>query len=315
MKKLLFPVAVIFLLVGCRGSKLGYKTEKEVTIIKVRKGIAIDPMLLAAQTDQHETAMRGGGSRGLLIPDPTGISSIVIDYGIASIKNAIENEKAKYQAVYNYVLSADDGRRVGNDSMYFYSDVSSSGPFDVNDMQFTGFSVARLYNEDDTPMVAMKADFELDTANLYEIKYDGIFRLRLKKIELNYAKAKVPHGREKINMDIQVQVLASYLTKEGQMHFNDTIGRFETLLNGVTLQNADSCKRFANTRMKGWSFIVPRSYCHDRHGQEQWNQGSYKVCVTITEISDPKKVDGWIFDNGGDVLDQANTLLGTSSGN
>jgi hypothetical protein len=196
------------------------------------------------------------------------------------------------------------------DSTYFYSDVSHEGPFDVSTMQFAGFTIARLIKDNtDSTVKAMGASFEVDTTNLYEIAYDGVFRLKLKNIFFNYTKAKLPRGKKKLDVDLYVAILASYITKDGALHRNDTIGEFETTLTGVCLQNPDSCKRFANTPMKGWSFVVPRSYCHDEHGKDLWNKGSYKVYVYVKETSKPRKVKGWLLSGSGNLLQNEDSSI------
>jgi hypothetical protein len=272
---------------GCMGAKIGSKHKGEVTMLSINPGIAIDTDKLQMQMAYNDGKIRGD------FFDPTTFGTTALSIVATGVKKTIDNEKKKYQASYEFNIASDRTHKLRNDSMYFYSKKSQVGPFDVKNMQFTGFTVCRLFGrnkKDENKEMAMRAFFELDTSNLCEIAYDGVFRLKLKEFEIHYAKAKIPHGKKKINLDIQVQFLSSYISKEGQFYPNAVLGTFTKTINGVVLQDTASFHKFEDKPMDGWSFVVPRSYYHSPRG-DMWNQGSYSIKVTVKETSKQRFVN------------------------
>lgn len=272
-------------------------------MIRVHRGVAINHDLLVKQERYargENVAARGLGA----FFDPTVYTTSAVGIVATSIKKVIDNEQKKYQAQYIFKIESSHWHRLQNDSTYFYNDVSTVGSFDPTGMQFTGFTILRMSRRD----TAMKAVFELDTSNLCEIYHDGVFRLKLKELELNYAKAKIPsNAKNKINLDFQIQFMASYITPTGQMNSNVVLGNFSLTLPGVTVQSKESCRRYAGMPLNGWSFIVPRSYGYSRSADGSvspvYNQGAYTINVTVKETSKSKYVTKLLADESGTVID------------
>jgi len=302
--KYLLPGLICLVCFGsCVPSKYGSHTKGEMTMIHIHKGEAIDHGLLTIQEKYREgeyIAARGMNA----FFDPTVYTSSAVGIVATGIKNVIANEQRKYQAQYQFKIEPIHWHRLKDDSMYFYKDVSTNGCFDPEGMQFTGFTVTRLCHGGDT---AMKAVFELDNANLCEIYHDGIFRLKLKQLVMNYAKAKVPaRGKKKVNLDIQIQFLASYITSTGQINSNMVLGNFTLIIPGVDLTDPSSCAKFAGTPLNGLSFIVPRSYGFKKVGNNLapvYSQGAYSINVTVKEITKTKYVNKLLADETNTVID------------
>lgn len=281
LKLVLFTYIII--LSGCLPYKYGSKDDEEVTTIKLKTGKALNERLLK---EQEDIAMNGGG-RGLLDPMGSSATGIITD----KITEWIKNEQDKYEDDYEFLI-APNQRRLNNDSSYFYSDVSSKGTFDPENIMFKGFTLVRKSGDD----TAMMAVFELDTSNLWEIYGDGVFRLRLTDFSLDYAKAKIPlHGKHKIDIVFQIDFNASYVTKEGQFFNNVTLGSFNLTLTGIQVHNADSCKKYIGKILDGTCIIVPRSYGYSKlRDQYIYNQGAYSIHVKVKETSKPKLLNKYI---------------------
>ncbi|MEI8278602.1 MAG: hypothetical protein WCG87_02495 [Bacteroidota bacterium] len=205
-------------------------------------------------------------------------------------------------------MSSDRGHKLKNDSTYFYSKDSHSGPFDVRDMQFSGFTVARFFEANGEKKLAFAATFEIDTTNLIELAHDGIFRLKMKKVVVDFAKAKIPAGKRKLNLNINVEFFTSYITKEGQMQNNVSLGSFSTSINDITLNDTASANEYNDTPMDGYSFVVPRSYYKSVKG-DSWNQGAFTVVVKVSEISKQRYINRLANTGSVELIDATKSSL------
>ena len=271
-------ILCILALSSCLASKNSAKKKGELTMVSVSTRKVVDTQKLAMQVAYNSGNMRGG------FLDPTAYGTNAISIVATGIKSAIAKEKRKYTADYEFSLSSDKGHKLKNDSTYFYSKDSYTGPFDVRDMQFSGFTVARFFDLKDERKIAFAATFEIDTTNLIEIAHDGIFRLKMKKVLIDYAKAKIPRGKKKLNININVEFFSSYVTKEGNMQNNVSLGSFSTNISNIALQDTASFREYDDTPMDGYSFVVPRSYYRSIRG-DAWNQGAYTVVVRVSEVA------------------------------
>ena len=155
-------------------------------------------------------------------------------------------------------------------------------------MQFNGFTIVRMCGKD----TALKAVFEVDRSNLCEIFYDGIFRLKIKEFQFNYAKAKVwAHKEPRLNLDFSIEIYSSFISNDSRLNNNDTIGKFSLNLAGVCLHNIDSCKQFEGKRLEGFSFLVPRSYGYSVQAAKPiYSQGAFSIHVNVKETANRKLV-------------------------
>ncbi len=284
---------------ACVGSKLGSQSKGEVRRMNLlpSNNLITSAMMLESSDDLF-AASQEGASRGL------GITTHLVGLATNGIKEMIADEKKKYQAGYRFALN----------DLYFYESPSFNSPFDPVGMQFNGFTVERfIKDENDSLITAFSATFEPDMENLESIIRDGFFRLKLTDLKLDYAKAKISDDKEnKLNMDIEISFMASYLTADGVMHSNELLGTFITNLRGVPIMGAeeDYAKFIHNPSMvSGKSFIVPRSYSYqyDHYGDvlPVYSQGAYSIMVNIRESSKNNFVNTLILDNSPMLIDQA----------
>jgi hypothetical protein len=293
----------MLILFGCRGSKYGQRTDDEVTIINIHKGQPVDLLAFRELEDAHNNSGEFA-SRGIF--DSYG--STAAGLAVSGIKQLIENEKDKYNEEYDFVIEP-NGHHLQNDSSYFYKSISDL-PFNPSDIQFNGFTILRVCGKD----TALKAVFELDKSNLTEIFYDGVFRLKLTEFEFNYARAKVyARGEQKVNLDFDIEFFSSFITKDGQLNNNMKIGEFTLNLPGVYLHNKDSCAKFADTRLNGYSFVVPRSYGYSVvKSKPIYSQGAYSIHVNVKETANPKIVNKFFTEHSNDILDNVGSGVGGS---
>ena len=292
---------VLFALFSCRGSKYSQRKDDEVTVIKVHPGQPIDLLAFTALEDAHNSNGLAS-SRGFL--DAYGSTAAGI--AITGVKMLVKREQEKYQDEYDFDIIP-HGHHVQNDSFYFYKSISDI-PFNPSDMQFNGFTIVRICGSD----TAMKAVFEVDRSNLCELFYDGIFRLKLKEFRFDYAKAKVWNRQEpRLNLDFDIEFYSSFISNDGRLNDNITIGKFSLNLGGVCLHNTDSSKQFEGMRLEGYSFLVPRSYGYSVQAAKPiYNQGAFSIHVNIKETANRKRVGKLMNKYSDQVFESINKVSG-----
>lgn len=258
----------------------------------------------AQRVDKQMMAKQGVGltqSSFMAAPLVGNLVSLATD----GIKQMIEKDKKKYTANYNFALT----------NLYFYDQLSTESAFDPVGMQFNGFTLVRTFknkeNKTDTALIAV---FELDTTNAYEIINDAVFKLRLKSLEVKYAKAKVANGSKKhLNMDIIFT--SSYVNEYGQLFDKITLGKFYLLLREMPLDKneqgyADYYKNLKGKLLDGRSFIVPRSFgyylAENNQKAKCFSQGAYSIQVNVKESSKNNFINKLIIDNATEILQSAN---------
>lgn len=301
MNKQVRSLSALFLvalsLTGCIGSKYGSAKDQERVQMKItEKTDVIDYSTLKEQSVPN--LANRGQARGPM----TGIALGAVSLATNAVKQMIANDKKKYTAEYKYALT----------DLYFYDQLSTENPFDPIGMQFNGFRLVRTFDNKGITDTAMIADFELDTANPYEIINNSIFRLRLKNLQLNYAKAKVPSNNKLLNMDFEITFHTSYVNGQGQLFKNIELGKFFFFLRKAPLdKNAEGYTAYFENlkgkKLEGQSFIVPRSFGYHMTGQNMaepaYSQGAYSIEVSVKESSKNTFVNQLIIDNSGKLVD------------
>ena len=274
----------ILALSGCLGSKLGSAREREHVLMSAPpKRDVINYALLKQQQRQPLTlASRAEKSRGAV----TAFTGGLVSLGVSAVRQVIVKEQKKYFAEW----------KQGLNDLYFYDQPSAEGPFDPTGMQFNGFNITRTFYDHGRLLTAISADFEVDKDSVQsnEIINDGIFRLKLKNIKVNYSKAKVPKGRDTLNIDFDISFITSYLDDVGGLHKDVELGRFFLSLRKAPIDSTSNgykqyYDRLKNKRLDGRSFIVPRSYGHYKTAGDSvislYNQGMFSIAVDVKECS------------------------------
>ncbi|NGM64707.1 hypothetical protein [Sphingobacterium sp. SGR-19] len=294
-----------YLYTGCIGSKYGSKkkAERHTAALTPEKEVITYAMVMdyGPQAAYWAALGRGEPARGLL-PGTDKLISLATD----GIHKLIENDKKKYQADYSFALN----------DMYFYDKNSTNAVFDPIGMQFTGFEVTRTFaNAEGQTDTAMHAVFEPILDNPEEIYQNAIFRLKLKEIKLNYAKAKVPFNNgKKLNLDFEISLYTSYVSQQGTLNERVKLGTFIYSLRDAPLDKSDDgyaiyYARHADKPCKGQSFIVPRSYSYylDEAGEPAhlYSRGLYSIVVKVKESSKDVFVNKILMENSGVLIDAA----------
>lgn len=245
--------------------------------------------------DMAERADKGRGPM-------TGLIGGAVSLATNAVKQMIAKDKKKYTAEYSYGLT----------DLYFYDQLSVDGPFDPLGLQFSGFKMVRTFENKGRTDTALVAEFELDAGNPYEILNNSIFRLKLKSLQLNYAKAKVPGNNNFLNMDFEIILNSSYVNSQGALFKNMELGRFYFFLRKAPLdKNAPGYDAYyqslAGKKLDGQSFIVPRSFGYHISGansaQPSYSQGAYNITVNVKESSKNTFVNQLIIDNSGQLVE------------
>ncbi|HEY9364639.1 MAG TPA: hypothetical protein VIQ00_15340 [Chitinophagaceae bacterium] len=289
--------AIIF--PGCIGTKFGSANKKEALNMKIKEQPDVINYAVLQRQEVPNLASRGDKGRGPL----SGLAGGAISLATSAIKQMIANDKKKYTAQYEFALT----------DLYFYDQLSTEGPFDPIGMQFSGFKVVRTFDNKGVRDTALIAEFELDVENPYEVINNSVFRLRLKSLELNYAKAKIAAGNKNLlNMDFEITFHTSYVNAEGHLFKAVELGTFYFFLRKAPLdkdteEHAAYYEKLKGKKLEGQSFIVPRSFGYHITGQNLtepvYSQGAYIIDVKVKESSKNSFVNQLAIDNSGKLMD------------
>lgn len=286
---------------SCTASKyssVGKQDQNKVLLVEKRD--AIDFAELKSQN--IKTYQERAQTRAFFAP----IAGSLISLGTDAVKKMIANDQKKYMAEY----------KMGLTDLVFYDQLSKESAFDPVGMQFNGFTLVRTFQNGNGGMdTALVAEFELDKTNPYEILNNSIFRLKLKSLKLNSAKAKIAqNGPKTLNMDFEIIFKTSYVNEQGVLFDNVTLGKFVFLLRDAPLdKNASGYTAYyeglKGKKIDGRSFIVPRSFGYhineDGLPAKAFSQGAYSIQVNVKESSKNSFVNTLILDNAGQGLDAA----------
>jgi len=295
--RVLFLIPVLFFM-SCSGSRYGSASKNEKMQMKIDEAPDVINYQSLKTQAVPDLADRGTASRGPL----SGLVGGAVSLATNAVKQMIDKDKKKYTAEYNYAIT----------DLYFYDQLSLEGPFDPIGLQFSGFKLIRTFMQDGVLDTALIAEFELDTDNPYELINNSIFRLKLKSLELNYAKAKVPANNNFLNMDFEITFNTSYVNQDAQLFKNIELGKFYFFLRHAPLnKEAPGYDAFYENlkgeKLTGQSFIVPRSFGYHVTGvnrtEPAFSQGNYNIQVNVKESSKNTFVNQLIIDNSGKLVD------------
>jgi len=298
IKSILFLASCMLLYNACSSSKQGYAARNDEVKMNIREKPDVINYAGLQQQQVPDMAARADKSRG----EFSGILGGAVSLATDAVKQMIAKDKARYTAEYSYGLT----------DLYFYDQLSLEGPFDPLGLQFSGFKLVRTFENEGKKDTALIAEFELDAANPYEILNNAVFRLKLKSLQLNYAKAKVPNNNNYLNMDFEINFNSSYVNSDGTLFKNIELGKFYFFLRKAPLDRsapgyAQYYQDLEGRKLEGQSFIVPRSFGYHITGknnaQPSYSQGAYSITVNVKESSRNNFVNQMIIDNSGQLVD------------
>lgn len=300
MKKGISNAIVIALISSsCIGGKYGSAVKSETTKVNIVEKNDLIPYAALQAQEIPTFESRTVTSRGLT-PDIVGGA---VSLATSAIKQMIAKDKKKYTAQYTNAIS----------DLYFYDQLSARGPFDPLGMQFTGFKFIRTFKNGNKIDTALQADFELDMSNPYEVINNSVFRLVLKDLKLNYAKAKVAAGSDhKLNIDFEITFTSSFVNSNAELFQDVELGKFFLFVRRAPLRQSDAgydayYAKLKGKKLEGKSFIVPRSlgyHISEANNLEQsFSQGAYTINIKIKESSKNTFVNQLITDNSGKLID------------
>ncbi len=222
-----------------------------------------------------------------------GLTALLVSKVVKGIQQMIDNREKKYTTQYGFAIKNE----------HFYNDISTVGAFDPTGIRFKGFTIVRFLTDEsgaqtDTAVIA-KFGVDADPAQSLEILNNSIFHLHLESLQLKSPKVKVTDIDPKLNMDFEINLSASYLTRGGEMRADAAIGKFictirDAPLDPKTVGYKEYYEKLRNKPCIGQSFLVPRSsgYYKKADGfDECYGVGFYTLKVAVTESSRNTFVD------------------------
>jgi hypothetical protein len=310
-KRLIFLLPAIGLIAfsSCVSSGVGLATRSEKLDIQVKESRNLVTAGKFKLQEAPSLDERGQALRGVPVSMITGS---LFSLATGAINNMIANSKKKYVSDYQF----------GMTDMYFYDQLSNESPFDPAGIQFGGFKLLRTFRHRNGDLdTALQAEFEMDTTNVSEIINNSMFRLKVKAFQLRYARAKVnATGEKKINLDIEITVLASYVNEQGSVFDRVVLGKCFLLLRKAPLLSTDVSYKeyYENLRgqlLTGRSFIVPRSFGYHRDAggatRRGYSQGLYSIEVSVKESTKDNFISRMLIDNAPGIINEAKVNMKT----
>ena len=307
-KTWLIIVGLASLFQGCMSYQYSNKTKGEEISVIVKENpddVINRRMLKQTQLNPEEI----NEARGSMVGE-------AISLATEGVKFLIEMDKKKYSASY----------KTGKEHLYFYNRPSVRSAVDPLGMQFDGFYLTRAVSgKNGKTDTALFISFSVDTENPYEIINNSIFRLKIDSFYMNYSKAKIPgfrwylpwtfmyKNRNTVNLDIEMEVTASWIDKRGNITRDETIGIFYLLLRDVPLDGASGeAKAFSagieGTKAGGYSFLVPRSYGFYYNDEREyipcWGQGAYNISIKVNEAGKDHFITKLVHDNSNIIVNE-----------
>lgn len=293
---------------SCVATKNSHVIQGEDVSMKIDE--QKDILVLARLDNQSQ-----GSSRGLM-EDIVGKG---ISLAADGVKKLIDLDKKKYTAEY----------KDGANELYFYNNISVRGPLDPEGIVFNGLTLMRSVekNKQVTSDTAVYAFFELDKDDPFQMINNSIFRLRLKELKVNYAKAKIPDVKwylpwtwfnkkeQTINIDVEIKINATWYSDNGTFYQNIPIGLFNLNVRNLPMDREaqqkflnDPKKGIIGKRIQGYSLLVPRSASFIKTNNNEltssYGQGLYNIEVNVKEASKQTFVVKSVYDNSDQLVDQ-----------
>jgi hypothetical protein len=301
-------------LFSCVGSKYSNQRKSETLSMKVIEDSAFLKLHELKLQPIPTLAMRGAAARGFGVGELVSLAAMGVD-------KLIEIDRSQFTASYGQSVS----------DLYFYDQISNTGHFDPTGLQFKGIEMRRNIKVKKKDTTALVAGFEIDNTNRYEILNSSVFRLRIKHLQLHYAKAKASTTRwyvpwtwgnkkidDKMNMDIEIRFFTSYVTADGNLFDNVLIGAFNLNLRDMPL-NPESpgyqsyYDSLVGDRLGGYSFLIPRScgyaFDEERELQQIFNQGNYRVELSVKETGKEKFIKTKLAENSTEIIKEGSGQL------
>ncbi len=283
LKKLVLPILLLIGFSSCTVSRFSNKKKSENIVMKVS-----EDETFVSSVGNNQPLARGVKSRGLITASMLMQAASV---GSEALKKFIDTEKKKYTAEYSE----------GIYNLYFYNHLSENNAWDPEGIQLKEFTFVRTFKTKSGKIdTALKITFMLDTTNAFEIYNNAVFKLKVKDIQINYAKAKVPtkhwympwtyiqkKRNDKLDLDIEIDFNTTYNSEQGIIYHNIELGKFYFLIRDAPLDKNDpDYKNYYDSLVHecvdGYSFIVPRSFGHYYNGNEYkpcYSQGKYNITL------------------------------------
>ncbi|NNJ55588.1 MAG: hypothetical protein HKP14_05630 [Bacteroidia bacterium] len=286
-----FFILLVFL-ASCAPTKLSNKSAGEQLVIETQSfDKPLTYMEVAKNFEGNET--RSIISAELLLKG--------IDFAFDGIKSAIKKGAERYYQEYAVSLYNNT----------FYSQNSTLGTLDPENIKFKGFVITRSVELEDGRDVALTASFSMDESKYIDIYTQSKFYLKCDSININYSKVKMNAKKwftpwtwfmkvqEKINLDLEMDILANWIDESGSIHKQESFGKFFFPIRDFTVGNKDTT--YTNIPIGGYCYLPPRSaaFCMSSRGQWEkcYGQGDFDIIAKITESSKNNKLNKVIFDN------------------
>ncbi|MFT6176127.1 MAG: hypothetical protein ACJAUF_000034 [Bacteroidia bacterium] len=245
--------------------------------------------------------------------------------GIITVPLLLQGADLAYQGIISIIEAKKEDNRAeyiaGLANQRFYGDVSKVGRMDPDNLSFSGFTMIRTAKIDEQTGLTFKLKSSLDTSKLEDIVAGAKFYLTLDSLELDYSKLKYLDRRllspgtwfakkdKKLNMDINVEIMATWIDEDGTIYDNITMGSFFYPIRDFDLATLEQ-KPLIVTKKKliGSSYIIPRSttYCFNDRGNKRipcYGLGDFNILVTVTESKDNSFAEKTFFENKNALID------------
>lgn len=233
------------------------------------------------ELDRYRNEIDNGTRQGVIGSSIGFVSNLAA----RSIVSIIEKSRAKRTVEWASPTTRD----------YFYKDISFLGPLDPSGMQFSGFSMSRTINTDNSEnkadSIALYLQCSLPDSLIKSFIANSRFTLQLDTLIIDLSKVQAKYtAKKKISFEISITMTSTWLDENLAIHENQKLGEFRICLPDIKFDKNNPKvtygKKDSNNLLSGFCFFIPRSYGAYVNGQqykECWGKGEFDITINVVE--------------------------------
>lgn len=236
--------------------------------------------------------------------------NVAVNYAVDNVRS----KRGKWEKAVNSECRFTKDLKMLSEIHHFYKEVSNIGPMDPTGMIFDGFTCSQdiVVGTESQNVFRLVCKVRTDSLGIQSMASDSRFLLYVDEVEFNPYLCDIPNDsldnvdlripfdfrkRKDLKLKVRATVSSSWMNQILQITRDQVLGVFDMEVDidpayVKTDSTGASVFRYkyapgnpANrlVRMKGDSFLVPRSYVASKADGDIWGMGQYKVDLVVSE--------------------------------
>ena len=236
--------------------------------------------------------------------------NVAVNYAVDNVRS----KRGKWEKAVNQECRFTKDLKMLSEIHHFYKEVSNIGPMDPTGMIFNGFSCSQdiKVGEESQNVFKVVCKVRTDSLGIQSMASDSRFLLYVDEVAFNPYLCDIPNDsldnvdlripfdfqkRKDLKLKIRATISSSWMNQILQITRDQVLGSFdieisidpkyiETDGSGASVfryKYAPDNPANRLVKVKGDSFIVPRSYVASKADGDIWGMGQYKVDLVVSE--------------------------------